>query len=98
MTEKFETLRKSYYHATTLVLFIFWFIVLFNEDYLFALALSFALWLLGTSFYMGYRSWKVFREDKKLLYLFICLLSYLLSSLIVYDIVTTTYELLTKIL
>lgn len=94
MTDTFQTIQKTYYHVTTLAIFVFSFIVLFDENYMFALALSFAFWLLGVNLYMGYRSWKVFREDKEIFYLVISFLSYALSIFLVYDISTTTYELI----
>ena len=94
MTDTFQTIRKTYYNVTVLTTFIFSLIVLFNEDYMFALALSFAFWLLGVNLYMGYRSWKVFREDKEIFYLVISFLSYALTIFLVYDISTTIYELI----
>lgn len=94
MTEKLDIFRKSYYHATSFLILIFWFVVLFNEEYIFSLAYSLGLWLFGTSLYMGYRSFKVFREDKKILYLFISLASYLLAFFTVYDIIRTSYNLI----
>lgn len=97
MSEKLSTARKTYYHVTTLVFFIFWVIQFFNEDYLFAMVISFCFWLIGVSVYMGYRSWKVFREEKKIFYLLVSATSYFVAIVFGYDMVTTVYELFTKI-